>query len=157
MARAKTAAAAAKPAAKATDKRKLLCDALNDLRARELGVVMQYMRQHYIVTGPDGVALGGEFKEVAIAEMKHAEELAERINFLGGDPTTKPSTFDASQKTFKDMAKADADAEVEAIALYMAGIKLAAEVGDVTTRKLLEDILGEEEGHLDTFNKMLGK
>ncbi len=42
-----------------------LIDTLNDLRARELAVIMQYMRHHYQITGPDGVALADEFKEIA--------------------------------------------------------------------------------------------
>ena len=55
------------------------------------------------------------------------------------------------------MAGVDAASEAEAVELYKAAIQQAAEAGDVTTRKLLEDILGDEEDHLDTFNTMLGK
>lgn len=144
-------------AKKATPKGSPLIDTLNDLRARELAVVMQYMRHHYQVTGPEGLALADEFKAVAITEMKHAEELAERIEFLGGDPTTKPTQFATGQKSLAEMATVDAASEEEAVELYKAAIAEAAEAGDVTTRKLLEDILGDEEGHLDTFNTMLGK
>ncbi len=144
-------------AKKAAAKGSPLIDTLNDLRARELAVIMQYMRHHYQITGPDGVALGDEFKEIAIVEMKHAEELAERIDFLGGDPTTKPWQFATGQTNLAEMAGVDAASEAEAVDLYKAAIQQAADAGDVTTRKLLEDILGDEEGHLDTFNKMLGK
>src|SRR5450759_4503133 len=52
-----------------------LLDTLNTLRARELAVIEQYMRHHYIVTGPEGVALADEFKEVAFTAMKQAEEV----------------------------------------------------------------------------------
>jgi bacterioferritin len=134
-----------------------LIDTLNDLRARELAVIMQYMRHHYQITGADGLPLADEFKSVAVTEMKHAEELAERIDFLGGDPTTKPAAFMSGQKTVAEMAGVDAVSETEAIDLYRAAIKEADEAGDVTTRKLLEDILGDEEDHLNTFNTMLGK
>ncbi len=144
-------------AKKAAAKGSPLLDTLNDLRARELAVIMQYMRHHYQITGPDGVALADEFKEIAIVEMKHAEELAERIDYLGGDPTTKPSQFATGQASLAEMAGVDAASEGEAVELYKAAIQQAADAGDVTTRKLLEDILGDEEGHLDTFNKMLGK
>jgi bacterioferritin len=144
-------------AKKAAAKGSPLIDTLNDLRARELAVIMQYMRHHYQITGPDGLPLAGEFKEIAIVEMKHAEELAERIDFLGGDPTTKPWQFATGQTSLADMAGVDAASEAEAVALYTAAVKQADEAGDITTRKLLEDILGDEEGHLDTFNKMLGK
>lgn len=134
-----------------------LIDTLNDLRARELAVIMQYMRHHYQITGPDGLPLAGEFKEVAITEMKHAEELAERIDYLGGDPTTKPAQFATGQKSVAEMAGVDAASETEAVGLYKAAVKEAADAGDITTRKMLEDILADEEDHLNTFNMMLGK
>jgi bacterioferritin len=134
-----------------------LVDVLNDLRARELGVVMQYMRQHYLATGPEGMLLADEFKSVSITEMKHAEALAERIDFLGGDPTTKPEPFAKDFEGIREMAKADYNAEADAVMRYKAAIKIADAHDDVTTRKLLEGILGDEEGHLKTFADMLGQ
>ena len=134
-----------------------LIDVLNELRSRELGVIMQYMRQHYIATGPDGMLLAGEFKSVAVTEMKHAEALAERIEFLGGTATTMPSKFESEFGGLKDMARADYDAEADAIARYRAAIKIAAGADDVTTRKMLEDILADEEDHIKTFSDMLGQ
>lgn len=133
-----------------------LIEVLNDLRARELAVTIQYMRHHYLVDGPQGVALAGEFKSVAITEMKHAEALAERIDYLGGDPTTKPEPIMGREaKTLADMAAADRDSEADAVDRYKAAIKIADAEGDVTTRKLLEDILGDEEDHHKTFSDML--
>lgn len=134
-----------------------LIDVLNDLRSRELAVVMQYMRQHYVVTGPEGMLLADTFKDVAITEMKHAEALAERIDFLGGNPTTKPEKFDSDFSNLREMAKSDYNAEEDAIMRYRAAIKVAAAADDVTTRKLLEDILGDEEDHIKTFSDMLGQ
>jgi len=133
-----------------------LIDVLNDLRARELAVVMQYMRQHYLVTGPEGMLLAGTFKDVAITEMKHAEALAERIDFLGGDPTTKPESFAKDFNGLREMAKSDYSAEQDAVMRYRVAIKIAAAADDVTTRKLLEEILADEEDHLKTFSDMLG-
>jgi bacterioferritin len=134
-----------------------LLDTLNTLRARELAVIEQYMRHHYIVTGPEGAALADEFKEVAFTEMKHAEALAERIDFLGGDPTTEPSPISKAATTLQQMAAEDLGAEQDAVALYGAAIKQFGDAGDVTTRRLLESILGDEEDHVNTFERMLGK
>jgi len=134
-----------------------LIDTLNDLRSRELAVSMQYMRHHYLVTGPEGLALADEFKAVAITEMKHAEALAERIDFLGGDPTVKPAPFPSGDSTLEEMAETDLASEKEAVDLYRAAVQQAAEAGDVTTRRLLESILADEEDHVDTFQRMLGK
>lgn len=133
-----------------------LIDVLNDLRARELAVIMQYMRQHYTVTGPDGMLHADTFKGVAITEMKHAESLAERIEFIGGSATTKPWTFASEFSGLKEMAKADYSAEADAVMRYKAAIKVAQAHDDPTTRKLLEGILGDEEGHLKIFTDMLG-
>ena len=89
--------------------------------------------------------------------MKHAESLAERIDFLGGEATTKPGPIAGKARNVKDMAKDDLASEDRAVANYKAAVQKAAEAGDVTTRRMLEDILGQEEGHQDTFGKMLGK
>lgn len=134
-----------------------LIDVLNDLRSRELAVTMQYMRHHYCATGADGVALAGEFKNVAIAEMKHAEALAERIDYLEGDPTTRPEAI-MGMDVYKvvEMAAVDRDSEADAIARYKEAIKVAEQADDVTTRKLLEDILGDEEEHHKVFSDMAG-
>lgn len=134
-----------------------LIDTLNMLRARELAVIMQYMRHHYIVTGADGLALADEFKETAITEMKHAEALAERIDFLGGDPTTIPSEIEKKAKTLQQMATSDLAAEEDAVARYAVAIAEADAAGDVTTRRLLEDIMADEEEHVNVFRTMLGK
>lgn len=136
---------------------KSLIDVLNDLRSRELAVIVQYMRHHYLATGPDGVALADEFKAIAIVEMKHAEVLAERIDYLDGDPTTKPETIAGVEaRTIAEMASADRDSELDAIARYKEAIAIADDAGDVTTRTMLEGILGDEEEHHKVFSDMLG-
>jgi bacterioferritin len=133
-----------------------LIDVLNDLRARELAVIMQYMRQHYTVTGPEGMLHADTFKGVAIVEMKHAEALAERIEFLGGDATTKPETFVSEFSGLKEMAKSDFSVESDAVMRYRSAIKIAAAHNDPTTRNMLEGILADEEDHLKIFSDMLG-
>ena len=138
-------------------KKMSLVDTLNDLRARELAVIVQYMGHHYVITGADAAALAGEFKEVAITEMKHAEALAERIDYLGGVPITKPTAIKSGATSVTDAATVNLASEEEAIALYTKAVAKAAAAGDITTRKLLEDILGDEEAHADTFRTMLGK
>ena len=138
-------------------KKMSLVETLNDLRARELAVIVQYMGHHYVITGADAAALAGEFKEVAITEMKHAEALAERIDYLGGVPVTKPAVIKSGATSVKDAATVNLASEEEAITLYTKAVAEAAEAGDITTRKLLEDILGDEEDHANTFRTMLGK
>ena len=138
-------------------KKKSLVDTLNDLRARELAVIVQYMNHHYVMTGADAAALADEFKAVAITEMKHAESLAERIDYLGGVPVTRPAEIVVGATTVTDAATVNLASEEEAIGLYTAAVAEAAAAGDITTRKLLEDILADEEDHADTFRTILGK
>ena len=72
-------------------KNQKIIDALNKDRADELGAIIQYMGHHYTADGMESPAIVGIFKTTAIDEMKHAEMLAERIVYLGGDPVNKPS------------------------------------------------------------------
>jgi bacterioferritin len=112
------------------------------------------MWQHIQVSGVNGAVVEGVFREIAIAEMKHAEKLAERLNFLNGVPTTKPDPVFVGGSLL-EMLKQDEQNEEEAITLYKQAIQAAAEEGDFTTRRLLEKILAEEETHIDRFGKLL--
>jgi len=135
---------------------KKLIELLNKGIAREIQVSIQYMWQHVLAKGVQSAAVEDIFRKIAITEMKHAEEIAERLSYLGGTPITKPTpTFVGG--SLKKMLKTDVKAEEEAIALYKQTIKVADKEGDSTTRRLFEEILGDEEGHHDTFTKLLGK
>lgn len=127
---------------------------LNKAIAMELQVSIQYMWQHVLATGVDSAAVADVFKESAITEMKHAEALAERLAYLDGTPTTKPAPIFVGG-TLKEMLQTDVKAEEDAIALYREIIKIADAESDVTTRRLIEDILGDEEDHHDTFTNLL--
>jgi bacterioferritin len=131
-----------------------LLELLNKGIARELQVSIQYMWQHVQVTGIDGALVKDVFKEIAIAEMKHAEALAEKLDYLGGVPTTKPDPVFVGGSLI-EMLKQDEQNEEEAIMLYKQAIQVASKEGDFTTRRLLEEILSEEEQHIDTFGKLL--
>ena len=131
-----------------------LLDFLNKGIARELQVSIQYMWQHVQVTGADGVIVEGIFRKTAIAEMKHAERLAERLDYLNGVSTTKPDPIFVGGSLI-EMLKQDEQNEEEAITLYKQAIQVAAEEGDYTTRRLLEEILSDEEDHINTFGKLL--
>jgi len=135
---------------------KKLLDLLNKAIAREIQVSIQYMWQHVQAIGFEGATVEGELKSIAITEMKHAEAIAERLNYLGGVPTTKPDPIKVG-KSAREMIKLDIKAEEGAIALYKRTIKVAADADDVATRILFEDILAEEEEHHDYFTTLLEK
>ena len=133
---------------------KKLQDMLNDAIARELQVSVQYMWQHVTVVGINSESVGGVFKQIAIVEMKHAEQIAERLDYLGGKLTTKPTPITVG-KTIKEMLRINKKAEEDAITLYKKIIALAAKEGDIVTRKLFEEILSAEEDHHNEFSTLL--
>ena len=139
-----------KPVVKVSDSLK---EMLNNAIAREIQVSIQYIWQHVQVMGVKGVAVQDKFKQTAIAEMKHAEKIAERLWYLEGTPTTKPSpiTVGGSLKEFLDL---DIQAEVEAIEMYKKIIEMAGKEGDVTTSFIFKEILEDEEEHHDLFTTM---
>lgn len=135
---------------------KKIIDALNEDRAYELAAIIQYMGHHYEAEGMESPAIIDIFKSTAMTEMKHAERLAERIVALGGVPTTMPKKIKRGG-SLKDMITDDIEGEELAIKLYKEHIKLCEEEGDSTTRLMLEEILSDEEAHLDKWRSILGR
>jgi bacterioferritin len=81
--------------------------------------------------------------------MKHAEKLIERILFLDGQPIVSNLGPITIGKKVEEMHQKDWNAEDDAIKKYNETIRLAAEVGDNGTKTLLEEILKDEESHID--------
>ena len=133
---------------------KALLDKLNDAIARELQVAIQYMWQHVQWGGVKGFAVHDELRKIGIAEMKHAEAIAERLFYLGGIPTTKPTPIFVGN-TLKEMIQQDIKDEANAITLYKSIVEAALKESDVTTGFLFKQILQEEEDHHDTFTTLL--
>lgn len=133
---------------------KKLLDKLNDAIAREIQVSVQYIWQHVTIRGVHAETVGGVFKKFAIAEMKHAEAIAERLDYLGGVPTTKPTPITVGG-TWKEMLALDKKAEEDAITLYTEIIALAGKENDIVTRKLFEGILEDETEHHAVFSTLL--
>jgi bacterioferritin len=127
---------------------------LNKAIAREMQVAIQYLWQHVVVRGVLGQVVASQLRDIGVVEMKHAEKIAERLDYLGGIPTTKPATITIG-KDWKEMIALDVKAEVEAKELYKEIVALAAKEKDTTTRLLFEEILSDEEEHHDYFTRVL--
>lgn len=134
---------------------------LNDSLATELVCVMRYKAHHYGAKGLNAESVAAEFLEHANEEQVHADRIAERINQLGGTPDLNPDTFMArSQTEYKtpdallDMIKEDLIAERIVIQAYT---EVIAWLGpnDPTSRRMLEEILAEEEEHADDLLNLL--
>ena len=84
--------------------------------------------------------------------MKHAEKIAERIYTIGGEVSASafPPVIGDS---IEDFLINDLKAEIETMKLYREIIKIASERGDITTKKIFEEIYMEEEEHYWTFDE----
>jgi bacterioferritin len=131
-----------------------LLELLNAGIRRELQVSVQYMWQHVLAKGIESPPIRDILKEIAITEMKHAEDIAERIDYLGGKPTTKVDPINVGE-SLEEMIKLDLEAEAEAIQLYRETIETAMEEKDYTTVELFLKILAEEEEHHNEFQTLL--
>ena len=127
---------------------------LNDAIAREIQVSVQYMWQHVVWRGVKGFTVKGELRSISIAEMKHAEAIAERLFYLGARPTTKPNPIIVDEGLEQQLRRDLADEE-GAIELYKAIVAKAGDEGDIVTQDLFKGILADEEGHHDTFQSLL--
>jgi bacterioferritin len=130
-------------------------EALNGLLADELTAINQYM-VHSEMCDNWGYARLHEFNEKrAIDEMKHAEKLIGRILFLDGIPlVSKLNQISIGADVPKQLAN-DRAAEDMAIKNYNAAIKLCVELADNGTREFLDDILEDEERHIDDLEAHL--
>jgi len=131
-----------------------LLDLLNKAIAMEIQVSIQYMWQHVQWSGVKGFAVQSELKKIAITEMKHAENIAERLYYLGGIPTTTPTPIFVG-KTLKEMIERDVKDEEGAIKLYKEIIEVARGEKDEVTNRLFREILQDEEDHHDTFTTLM--
>ena len=133
-----------------------LKELLNQAIARELQVSIQYMWQHVLAKGLCSPAVRDIFKKIAVTEMKHAEAIAERLDYLGGKPTTQPAPITVGE-TLEEMIRIDLKAEEEAIALYRRIIEQAVFENDYVTEDLFRSILADEEEHHNEFQSLLGQ
>jgi bacterioferritin len=128
---------------------------LNDALATELTCVMRYRRHHFTAVGVASPKIAEEFLVHANTELAHADRLAERIVQLGGEPEFDPQAwrqrshadYDASLD-LQQMIRANLVAERVAVETYRQMIRLIGD-RDPTTRRILEDVLADEEEHAD--------
>ena len=141
--------------------REQIIELLNDSLATELVCVLRYKRHHYTAGGMASPAIAAEFMVHAQEETAHADRIAERIVQLGGEPDFCPTRllershadYDESSD-LKTMVRANLVAERVAVEVYRQMIALIGDK-DPTTRRMLEDILVDEEEHADQLKDLL--
>jgi bacterioferritin len=125
---------------------------LNRGVADELGAVHQYMYFHFHLDDQGYDLLASLFKMAAIEEMGHVERLAERILFLKGDVVLKASGETQTEKDVGKMLEIARQMEEGAIRDYNLWANECAQNADAVTKKIFEDLVGDEELHYDQYD-----
>lgn len=135
---------------------KKLLTAMNDALSEELASTIQYLWHHIQARGVQSPAIADMFKTVAMVEMQHAERIAERIDLLGGTPTTALDRITpAAHGNVARMLRDNVAAEKKATEQYRTLVRMARDADDPVSRVLFEEILGETEEHAHELSKLL--
>ncbi|GAA6197710.1 bacterioferritin [Pseudophaeobacter sp.] len=130
-------------------------DYLNKALRHELTAVSQYWL-HYRLQDDWGLgSMAKKSREESIEEMQHADNLIERILFLGGHPNLQKLDPLRIGQTPKETLECDLAAEESARALYKEAREVCNEAGDYVTMKLFETLMADEEGHIDFLETQL--
>jgi bacterioferritin len=134
---------------------------LNEALATEIVCVLRYKRHYFMASGIHAQSVRQEFLQHANEEQGHADQIAERITQLRGEPNFSPEGLASRShseyqegKSLTDMIKEDLVAERVAIESYSEMIKYFGDK-DPTTRRMLEEILAKEEEHADDLVTLL--
>lgn len=141
--------------------REMVLKLLNDALATEIVCVLRYRRHHFMAKGIQSKGIADEFLVHANEEQGHADQIAERIVQLGGEPDFAPESLVSRSHaeyvvgdSLIDMIKEDLVAERIAIDSYRGIIHYLGEQ-DPTTGRMLEGILAVEEQHADELADLL--
>lgn len=134
---------------------------LNEALATEIVCVLRYKRHYFMATGIHAEPVAKEFQQHAAEEQGHADEIAERITQLGGEPNLNPEGLlsrshseYAEGDSLLSMIREDLVAERIAIDTYAEMARYFGE-NDPTTRRMIEGILAKEEEHANELADLL--
>ncbi len=143
--------------------RETVLQLLNAALATEIVCVLRYKRHYFMAQGPSSKGIADEFLEHANEEQGHADQIAERITQLGGEPNFSPEGMLSRSHseyvegtTLLEMVKEDLVAERIAVESYGEIIRYLADK-DPTTRRMLEEILAKEEEHAEDLLNLLAQ
>jgi bacterioferritin len=129
---------------------------LNEQLTAELTAINQYFLHAKMQENWGYTILAKHTKAESIDEMRHAEVLTDRILFLEGLPNYQRLFALRIGENVKEQFDCDMLVEVEAVDRLRRGIEYLRSVGDVTSAKIFEDILADEEHHIDYLETQLG-
>jgi len=129
---------------------------LNEQLTAELTAINQYFLHAKMQENWGYTKLAAHTRHESIDEMRHAEVLTERILFLEALPNYQRLFALRIGETVKEQFESDMLIEVEAVDRLRRGIEYMRSIGDVTSARIFEDILADEEHHIDYLETQLG-
>ena len=134
---------------------KKVIEQLNRALFMELGAVNQYWLHYRLLDDWGYKLLAAKEREESIEEMQHADKLVERIIFLEGHPNLQSVAPLKIGQNVREVLEADLAGEYEARTAYKEARDICHGAGDYVTMKLFEDLLADEEGHIDFLETQL--
>ncbi|MFL2482667.1 MAG: bacterioferritin [Woeseiaceae bacterium] len=134
---------------------KQVIEHLNRILKNELTAINQYFLHSKIYKDWGITKLAEKEYEESIDEMKHADELIERILFLEGLPNLQSLGKLRIGENVNEMLQCDLDLEIDAISDLQNAVAYADEIRDYVSRELFNSILASEEGHVDWLETQL--
>jgi bacterioferritin len=128
---------------------------LNEALREELTAINQYFVHAEMCHNWGYHRLGDYIRKQSIGEMKHAEEVLERIIFLEGVPQMEPLPLTIGADV-RAQLRNDLDLELKAVVMYNDAVKVSQQAGDNGSRELFERLLKDEEEHVDFLEAQVG-
>jgi bacterioferritin len=128
---------------------------LNEALFLELGAVNQYWVHYRLLEDWGYTRLADKERAESIEEMHHADKLIERIIFLEGHPNLQRVAPLRIGQTIKEVLECDLAGEYDARTAYKASRELCESLGDYVSKNLFEELLADEEGHIDFLESQL--
>jgi bacterioferritin len=129
---------------------------LNEQLTAELTAINQYFLHAKMQENNGWIKLARHTKSESIDEMRHAERITDRILFLEGLPNYQRLFPLRIGQTVTQMFESDMAVETEAVDRLRRGIEYMRGMGDITSANIFEDILSDEEEHIDYLETQLG-
>jgi bacterioferritin len=121
----------------------------------ELTAVNQYWLHYRILDNWGYKELAKQWREESIEEMRHADRFTDRILFLEGFPNMQVLDPLRIGQSIQEILECDLAAEYDARTLYLEAAKHCDAVGDRVSKNLFEDLMGDEEHHIDFLETQL--
>ncbi len=128
---------------------------LNEALFLELGAVNQYWLHYRLLDDWGYAKLAKKEREESIEEMHHADKIIERIIFLEGHPNLQSIGALRIGENVKEVLEADLAGEYDARTSYKKSREICQQLGDYVTMQLFEELLKDEEGHIDFLETQL--